>query len=168
MFWQLFDAFGIFLAYCANLIVFDTGKLAWRLQIGSSFLPAIPLLALIYLCPESPRWYVKQNRLQAAYKSVRELKGNDLLAARDIYLLFKQVELEDLYLARYKQRSPHELEGNQGQLPKSTYLRRVQQLLSLGRIRRATIASVVVMLSQQMCGKSPSFKSSKTVRMQKR
>lgn len=151
MFWQLFDAFGIFLAYCANLIVFDT-SIAWRLQIGSSFLPAIPLMALIYFCPESPRWFVKQNRLQAAYKSVQQLKSNDLLAARDIYLLYKQVELEDLWLARYKERSPRDMEGNQAQLPKSTYFRRVQQLVSIGRIRRATVASVVVMLSQQMCG----------------
>lgn len=56
MSWQLWTAFGIFLGYSANLAVAHTGKIAWRLQLGSAFIPAVPLLFLIFLCPESPRW----------------------------------------------------------------------------------------------------------------
>jgi len=56
MSWQLWTAFGIFLGYSANLAVAHTGKIAWRLQLGSAFIPALPLIFLIYLCPESPRW----------------------------------------------------------------------------------------------------------------
>ena len=43
---------GIFLGFCANLAVYQVGPIAWRLQIGSAFIPAIPLTLGIYFCPE--------------------------------------------------------------------------------------------------------------------
>lgn len=43
MSWQMWTAFGIFLGFCANLAVYDVGAIAWRLQIGSAFIPAVPL-----------------------------------------------------------------------------------------------------------------------------
>lgn len=52
MSWQVWTAFGIFLGTCANLAVKDTGAIAWRLQLGSAFIPAIPLVFGIYACPE--------------------------------------------------------------------------------------------------------------------
>jgi MFS family permease len=60
MSWQLWTAFGIFLGYSANLAVAHTGKIAWRLQLGSALIPALPLMFMIYLCPESPRWYISR------------------------------------------------------------------------------------------------------------
>lgn len=56
MSWQMWTAFGIFLGFCANLAVYNVGAIAWRLQIGSAFIPAVPLTLGIYFCPESPRW----------------------------------------------------------------------------------------------------------------
>jgi len=56
MSWQLWTAFGIFLGTCANLAVKDTGAISWRLQFGSAFIPAVPLLLGIYFVPESPRY----------------------------------------------------------------------------------------------------------------
>jgi hypothetical protein len=56
MSWQLWTAFGIFLGTCANLAMVNVGKYAWRYQLGSAFIPAVPLILFIYLCPESPRW----------------------------------------------------------------------------------------------------------------
>jgi MFS family permease len=52
MSWQVWTAFGIFLGTCANLIVKDVGDIAWRLQFGSAFIPAVPLVIGIYFCPE--------------------------------------------------------------------------------------------------------------------
>jgi MFS family permease len=53
MSWQLWTAFGIFLGTCANLAVKGAGKnMAWRLQLGSAFIPAVPLVIGIYFCPE--------------------------------------------------------------------------------------------------------------------
>lgn len=56
MSWQTWTAFGILLGTSANLAVKDVGSIAWRLQLGSAFIPAIPLLIGIYFCPESPRY----------------------------------------------------------------------------------------------------------------
>ena len=52
MSWQMWTAFGIFLGFCANLAVYQVGDIAWRLQIGSAFIPAVPLTLGIYFCPE--------------------------------------------------------------------------------------------------------------------
>ena len=54
MTWQLWTAFGIFLGVTANLAVKDVGRIAWRLQLGSAFIPAVPLVLLIFLCPGKP------------------------------------------------------------------------------------------------------------------
>lgn len=53
MTWQLYVACGIFLGLSANLAVLNTGAIAWRLQLGSAFIPAVPLILTVYLCPES-------------------------------------------------------------------------------------------------------------------
>jgi len=55
MFWQLWVVAGIFLGFCANVIVKDTGDIAWRLQLGSAFIPSFVLAIGIFFCPESPR-----------------------------------------------------------------------------------------------------------------
>ena len=52
MSWQLFVAFGIMLGFSANLVVVNTGDIAWRLQLGSAFIPAVPLIIGIYFAPE--------------------------------------------------------------------------------------------------------------------
>lgn len=56
MSWQVWTAFGILLGTSANLAVKDVGAIAWRLQLGSAFIPAVPLVIGIYFCPESPRY----------------------------------------------------------------------------------------------------------------
>lgn len=61
MSWQLWTAFGIFLGNAANLAMVNVGKYAWRYQLGSAFIPAVPLLFMIYFCPESPRWYMSKS-----------------------------------------------------------------------------------------------------------
>lgn len=59
-------AFGIFVGYAADLAFYHvpdssgiTG-LNWRLMMGSACLPAIIVVCFVFLCPESPRWYVFQ------------------------------------------------------------------------------------------------------------
>lgn len=134
MSWQLWTAFGIFLGFAANLIVQNTGNIAWRLQLGSAFIPAVPLLLLIYLCPESPRWLMSKNRYPQALRSLKKLRFTQLQACRDLYYI--HVLLQE------------ELKINGG----SSYFKRVTELFTIPRVRRATVASGVVMLAQQMCG----------------
>jgi MFS family permease len=56
MSWQVWTAFGTLLGTSANLAVKDTGAISWRLELGSAFIPAVPLVLGIYFCPESPRY----------------------------------------------------------------------------------------------------------------
>ncbi|KAH8119192.1 hypothetical protein DFH11DRAFT_1722739 [Phellopilus nigrolimitatus] len=134
MTWQLWTAFGIFLGFCANLAVENVGKIAWRLQLGSAFIPAVPLVVGIYFCPESPRWYMKKNKYAKAYNSLCRLRNHPIQAARDLYYIHAQLQVE------------FEIIG------KSNYLTRFIELFTIPRVRRATLASFVVMLAQQMCG----------------
>ncbi|CRL17822.1 Sugar/inositol transporter [Penicillium camemberti] len=134
MSWQLWTAFGIFLGFSANLAVKDTGKISWRLQLGSAFIPAIPLLFGVYFCPESPRWYIRRGEMGKAYRSLCRLRNTPLQAARDLYYIHAQIKIEmDL-------------------IGKSNYVTRFIELFTIPRVRRATLASFVVMIAQQMCG----------------
>lgn len=130
----MWTAFGIFLGFLANLAVYNTGKIAWRLQIGSAFIPAVPLAIGIFFCPESPRWYIKKRRFAQAYKSLKRLRNHELLAARDLYYINAQVEIEADIIGE------------------TNYLKRISELFTIPRVRRATLASFTVMIAQQMCG----------------
>ncbi|CAF3512962.1 unnamed protein product [Fusarium graminearum] len=134
MSWQMWTAFGIFLGTCANVAVTKIGHNAWRYQLGSAFIPAVPLMCLIYLCPESPRWYMKKNRYGDAMKSLLRLRNHPVQAARDLYYIHAQLEVELEFIGQ----------GN--------YAKRFIELFTIPRVRRATLASFVVMIAQQMCG----------------
>ncbi|KDN62205.1 hypothetical protein CSUB01_00910 [Colletotrichum sublineola] len=134
MSWQMWTAFGIMAGTAANLAVARTGDIAWRLQLGSAFIPAIPLALLIYVCPESPRWYIKKNRYPEAMKSLLRLRNHPVQAARDIYYIHTQLQVEAEIIGR------------------SNYAKRFVELFTIPRVRRATLASFTVMIAQQMCG----------------
>ncbi|KIW34191.1 uncharacterized protein PV07_00986 [Cladophialophora immunda] len=134
MTWQFWTAFGIFLGTAFNLAVWDAGDIGWRLQLGSAFIPAIPLAAMVFFCPESPRWCIKHGKVGKAYQSLLKLRNHPLLAARDLYYISTQIEIE------------HDIVGE------STYVSRFMQLFTMPRVRRATLASFTVMIAQQMCG----------------
>lgn len=68
MTWQVWTAFGIFLGTTANLAVKDTGSISWRLQLGSAFIPAVPLVIGIMFTPESPRWLMQKKNYKKAYR----------------------------------------------------------------------------------------------------
>lgn len=133
MSWQMWTAFGIFLGTCVNLAVYNHPH-NWRLMLGAPFIPAVPLVCLIYFCPESPRWYMKKNRYAEAWKSMALLRNNPIQVARDIYYIHAQLSLE-MELSK-----------------KSNYFIRFGELFTVPRVRRATIAAFVVMIAQQMCG----------------
>ncbi|CBX98508.1 similar to sugar transporter [Plenodomus lingam JN3] len=135
MTWQLWTAFGIFLGTVANLAVKDTGRISWRLQFGSALIPALPLLIGVYFCPESPRWYMKKGKYTQAFKSLRRLRNNDIQAARDLYYIHAQLRVENSLISL-----------------KTNIVTRFIQLFTIPRLRRATVASGVVMIAQQMCG----------------
>ncbi|KAK0303736.1 hypothetical protein LTR01_007822 [Friedmanniomyces endolithicus] len=134
MFWQLWVVIGIFLGFCANVIVKDTGPIAWRLQLGSAFIPSFILACGIWFCPESPRWLMKHGKHAQAFQSMNRLRAHPIIAARDYYYSYVLYN-EELKLARG-----------------SGYFSRLWDCFRVPRIRRANYGASTVMLAQQMCG----------------
>ncbi|KAI0398099.1 sugar transporter-domain-containing protein [Xylariaceae sp. FL0594] len=133
MSWQMWTAFGIFLGTVINVAVYNS-PLNWRLMLGAPFIPAVPLVLLIYLCPESPRWLMKKNRYAQAWKSLTLLRYHPVQAARDMYSIHAQLAIE------------RDVIGN------SNYVTRFVELFTIPRVRRATYAAFTVMIAQQLCG----------------
>ncbi|KAF2099368.1 MFS transporter [Rhizodiscina lignyota] len=140
MTWQLWTAFGIFLGTCANLAVKDVGKIAWRLQLGSAFIPAVPLLIGIYFCPESPRWLMSKGRHADAYKSLVRLRNHPTQAAKELYYVHAQMQQEQILIEEA------------GFAVNASFFTRFVEIFTIPRLRRATQASGIVMIAQQMCG----------------
>lgn len=136
--WQMWTAFGIFLGFVANVAVYNYGANTWRLQLAVPFIPAVPLLIMVYMCPESPAWHMKAGRFDRAYQSLSQLRNVEVQAAKELYASYLQQQ------ARSKSTSLSSTSAS--------YLFRFTELFSVPRIRNATIASYTVMLSQQLCG----------------
>ncbi|TKX25762.1 sugar transporter-like protein 10 [Elsinoe australis] len=139
MTWQMWVAFGIMLGFSANLAVYQVGDIAWRLQLGSALIPAIPLIFGIYLVPESARWLIKRGRHAQAYKSLVRVRNSPLQAARDLYYIHATLEAEKALIRK---------EG----LDQGNVFTRAVEMFTIPRVRRATQGSGIVMIAQQMCG----------------
>jgi hypothetical protein len=111
MMWQMWTAFGIALGFVADLAFFYVPDrsgivgLNWRLMLGSvsyitlynylgliitlhqAGIPAFVVMAQVYFCPESPRWYMAKGRYPEAYNSLARLRNHPLQAARDLYCM---------------------------------------------------------------------------------
>ncbi|KAF1969772.1 sugar transporter [Bimuria novae-zelandiae CBS 107.79] len=140
MSWQIWTAFGIFLGTVANLVVMDVGRIAWRLQLGSAFIPAVPLVLGVWFVPESPRWLMKKRKYAKAYRSFLRLRNTPLQAARDLYYTHALLAQEVVLIREA------------GLSPESNFFTRFVELFTIPRVRRATQASGIVMIGQQMCG----------------
>lgn len=123
--WQMWVAFGVFIGFVANVAVYNYGPDQWRLQLAGPIIPALFVLVTVYACPESPAWYVKNERYDRAYQSFQRLRNTEILAAKEV-------------VSSYFQRRS----------ASSSLL----TLFSSPRIRHATIAACVTQLAQQLCG----------------
>ncbi|KAI1775391.1 hypothetical protein F4818DRAFT_441488 [Hypoxylon cercidicola] len=131
---QLWVAFGIMIGMVFNLAFYRIGALAWRFQLAAAFAPAIPVVLLVWWCPESPRWLMKKGRYQQAFRSFCHLRNTEMQAARELYYAHRQVMEERSAFAG------------------TTLGRRIWDLVSVPRLRRATLASAWIVISQQFSG----------------
>lgn len=111
-----------------------TGPIAWRLQLGSAFIPSLILGLGIWFCPESPRWLMKHGQYAKGYRSMARLRSHPIIAARDYYYSYV-IYQEELKEARG-----------------AGYFQRMWDCFAVPRIRRANYGASTVMLAQQMCG----------------
>jgi SP family xylose:H+ symportor-like MFS transporter len=72
---------GFLVVYFANYFIALQGdetwnqSVGWRWMFGSESLPALLLLALLFLVPESPRWLTKQGRAEEALGILTRVDG---------------------------------------------------------------------------------------------
>lgn len=133
--WQVWTAFGIMLGYAADLALYkvpDTANirgLNWRLMMGSAMLPAVVVCLFIFMCPESPRWYMSRGRHAKAYQSAVRTRFAKVQAARDVFYMHTLLEAESqMKLGRSK----------------------LVELVTVPRNRRAMVASEILMFMQQV------------------
>ncbi|RPD58597.1 hypothetical protein L226DRAFT_466400 [Lentinus tigrinus ALCF2SS1-7] len=138
MMFQTWTAFGIMFGYVMNFAFRNVPDpagirgLNWRLMLGSAGVPALILIAQVYFCPESPRWYMMKGRYPDAFRSLRRLRHTELQAARDLYYIHVLLEAE----REASRKTPNKF----------------LELFVVPRNRRATLASAIVMFMQQFCG----------------
>lgn len=112
----------------------DVGRIAWRLQLGSAFIPSFILMIGIFFCPESPRWLMKHGKIAKGFQSMSKLRAHPIIGARDYYYSYV-IYQEEMQVASG-----------------STYFTRLRDCFTVPRIRRANYGASTVMLAQQMCG----------------
>ena len=130
MMWQMWTAFGIMLGNIMGVAFLNVGHdLNWRLMLGSTVVLPLIVCFQVYLCPESPRWLIKKNRVSKAFEAFRKIRPSDIQAARDLYYCYVNVEIER----------------------KVSHGRNmVWELFTVNRNRRAAWASWIVMFGQQV------------------
>ncbi|KAL2056444.1 hypothetical protein ABVK25_003467 [Lepraria finkii] len=129
MMWQMWTAFGIMLGNIMGVAFLNLGHdLNWRFMLGSTVVLPLIVCCQVYLCPESPRWLIKKNRIPKAFEAFRRIRPSEIQAARDLYYCYVNVEIER----------------------KVSHGRNmVWELVTVNRNRRAAWASWIVMFGQQ-------------------
>ena len=134
--WQMWTAFGIMLGYVSDLMFYkvpDTGGvvgLNWRIMMASAMFPALIVLLFVFMCPESPRWYMSKGRHFKAYQAMCQLRYSKIQAARDLFYMHTLLEAE---------KDVQQMHGNP-----------LLELVKVPRNRRAMLASEIVMFMQQV------------------
>jgi hypothetical protein len=122
--------------YAADLAFFqveDTANITglnWRLMMASAMMPALIVCCFVFMCPESPRWYMSKGRQAKAYQAMCRLRYNKIQAARDVFYMHTLLEAE----------SSMKLGQN-----------KIKELITVPRNRRAMFGSEIVMFMQQVC-----------------
>ena len=141
--YQMWTAFGIMLGYVADLMFYKVPDssgivgLNWRIMMASAMFPALIVVCFVFMCPESPRWYMSKGRHNKAYESMCRLRYVRVQAARDVFYMNVLLEAE---------KEVQHLHGNP-----------ILELIKVPRNRRAMIASEIVMFMQQVRRRSRKF-----------
>lgn len=145
-----YDDRGIFLGFTVAVAVLDR----WRLILGSAMIPVIPLVILIYLCPESPRFLIRKNRYREAYDSLRRFRKSEIQACRDLYAIHSQLQIEAEIIGRDREddRKWYSHEVYQDEVGDMHYWQRIYRLVTRRRNLRASVSSCLCMAAQQLCG----------------
>ncbi|UNI15982.1 hypothetical protein JDV02_002463 [Purpureocillium takamizusanense] len=135
MMWQMWTAFGIVLGFVVSVAFQNTTFLGensqWRWMLGSTSIPPLVVMAQVYFCPESPRWYMEKGKYGQALNSLTRLRNHPVQATRDMYYAHKLLQIER-----------REREGRN----------LLKEFFMVRRNRRAAQSAWFTMFMQQFCG----------------
>jgi MFS family permease len=92
---------GIFLGFLSNLLVVvyvGNAASAWRILTNTVLIPTVPLLVMIYLMPESPRYLMKHGKYCKALEAFEQVQTTRWLASRDFMYAHAQLDFESRLL----------------------------------------------------------------------
>ncbi|KAK7953727.1 hypothetical protein PG988_014421, partial [Apiospora saccharicola] len=169
--WQLWVSFGIFMGFVFNLIFNaaigtgegnDSGRhedLILSLILGSPCVPALFLLAGLWFCPESPRYYMRRKSSRfsptKAYEMLRRIRTTDVsvfATSSAGYIPHLQIGSAGRVLTRDRRREPKWTYTKGALSYFRGYLAEYRDLAVVRRLRNALISSSTVNLAQQLCG----------------
>lgn len=145
----------------------------FQLIQGAPIVPSLALLLIaLFVCPESPRYYLLKGpnySVQRAYEVLRKVRNTEVLmswigplifasscltqkqlqALRDMYVVHKSIELENMDFS--------DLDSQAFRSPgffwvMRDFTRHYLELLQYRRLRNAMISTSTVNLAQQLCG----------------
>ncbi|KAH7115239.1 plastidic glucose transporter 4 [Dendryphion nanum] len=135
MMWQMWTAFGIMLGFVVSVAFQNLDFLGeysqWRWMLASTSIPPFLVMIQVYLCPESPRWYMEKGKFDKAFGALKRLRKHEIQAARDMYYAHKLLEIEQA------ERAGRNI---------------FKEFFLVKRNRRAAQSSFFVMFMQQFCG----------------
>lgn len=103
-------------------------------MLAVTAIPPMLVAGLVFFLPESPRWYMDQKKCREAFMSMKKLRMDDMLAARDLFLAYKHLQVEEAEMGT-----------------RST-LDTIKSFWKAPRIRRAAQCAYFCMFMQQFCG----------------
>lgn len=110
--YQLAIVLGILMIFFVNMLVQGLGdelwnvEIGWRYMLGSEILPAILFFTAMFFVPESPRWLVKEGRIDEAMDVLSNINGvetaKNILKDIQEALLEEKGTLKELLTGRFK------------------------------------------------------------------
>ncbi|KAJ3477131.1 hypothetical protein NLG97_g8919 [Lecanicillium saksenae] len=138
-FYQLFNVFGIMVAFWVNYgcLLHVPAPARFIIPLSLQSLPAILLVIGMFLCPESPRWLAKEDNWEQATSTLAHLRG---LPASDAYVQSEIQEMAD------------QLEIERRLTGGSSAMALFREMFQIPGNRKRAIISIVLMICQQLTG----------------
>ncbi|KAJ6787111.1 hypothetical protein PWT90_09307 [Aphanocladium album] len=138
-FYQLFNVFGIMVAFWVNYgcLLHVPAPARYVIPLSLQSLPAILLIVGMFLCPESPRWLAKEDNWEEATSTLarlRDLPPTDEYVQAEIQEMADQLEIE------------RRLTGG------SSAMALFREMFLIPGNRKRAIISIVLMICQQLTG----------------
>jgi len=64
---------GILIAFVSNYLLSGVGEDAWRWMLGVQAVPSLFFFIMVFFVPESPRWLIKQSRMEEAKEVLHKI-----------------------------------------------------------------------------------------------